>query len=91
MRKLDFCQCENKSADQLCSHSIADQRLCFRDTDRTIPLRPISEISRFYIASFCACTDRFMSDLVGNHEDRFSRVAAQFIRPFGTFNNCVTR
>ena len=27
---------------------------------------------------FCACTARFVSDLVGNLEDRFCHVAAQF-------------
>ena len=29
---------------------------------------------------FCDCTGRLLSDLVGNSEDRFSRVAAQIIR-----------
>ena len=33
MRKLDFCICENKAADQLCSNCTADQRLCFRYLD----------------------------------------------------------
>ena len=37
MRKPAFCICENKDA---------DQRLCFRYTDCTIPLLPKSEISR---------------------------------------------
>ena len=36
MRKPDFCLCENKGADQLCSNCEADQRLCFRYTDSTI-------------------------------------------------------
>ena len=35
MRKLAFCICENKDA---------DQHLCFRYTDSTIPLLPIYEI-----------------------------------------------
>ena len=38
-----FCICENKDAD----HREADQRLCFRYTDSTIPLLPKYEISRF--------------------------------------------
>ena len=38
--------CENKDADQLRSNWAADQRLCFRYTDSTIPLLPKSEISR---------------------------------------------
>ena len=36
MRKLDFCLCENKGADQLRSNCEADHRLCFRYTDSTI-------------------------------------------------------
>ena len=45
MRKLDFCICENKDADQLRGNREADQRLCFRFTDSTIPLLPKTEIS----------------------------------------------
>ena len=37
MRKPTFCICENKDADQLRGNSEADQRLCFRYTDSTIP------------------------------------------------------
>ena len=48
----------------------ADQRLCFRYIDSTIP----SKISPLPI--FCGCTARFESDLVGNPEDRFSRNTA---------------
>ena len=45
MGKPAFCICENKDADQLRGNREADQRLCFRYTDSTIPLLPISEIS----------------------------------------------
>ena len=45
MRKPDFCICENKDADQLRGNRKADQRLCFRSMDSTIPLLPKSEIS----------------------------------------------
>ena len=45
MRKPGFCTCENKDADQLCGDRTADQRLCFRYMDSTIPLLPKSEIS----------------------------------------------
>ena len=45
MRKPDFCICENEDADQLRGNREADQRLCFRYTDSTIPLLPKSEIS----------------------------------------------
>ena len=45
MRKPAFCICENKDADQLRGNREADQRLCFRYTDSTIPLLPKYEIS----------------------------------------------
>ena len=38
MRKPAFCICENKDTDQLRGDREADQRLCFRYTDSTIPL-----------------------------------------------------
>ena len=72
MRKLDFCLCENKGADQLRSNCEADQRLCFRYTDSAIPLLLKTGIS-------CDCTGLSVSGLVGKPEDRFSRVAAQVI------------
>ena len=45
MRKPAFHICENKDADQLRGDREADQRLCFRYTDSTIPLLPKSESS----------------------------------------------
>ena len=45
MRKPAFCICENKDADQLRGNRKADQRLCFRYIDSTIPLLSKSEIS----------------------------------------------
>ena len=44
MRKPALCICENKDADQLRGNREADQGLCFRYTDSTIPLLPKSEI-----------------------------------------------
>ena len=52
---------ENKDADQLRGNREADQRLCFRYSDRTIPL--LLKL----LALFCACTAWFVSDLFGNH------------------------
>ena len=46
VRKLAFCICENKDADQLRGNREADQRLCFNYSNSTIPLLPKSEISR---------------------------------------------
>ena len=37
MRRSDFCLCENKGADQLCSNCTADQRHCFCYTGSPIP------------------------------------------------------
>ena len=45
MRKPTICICENTGADQLHSNCEADQRLCFRYTDSTIPLLSTSKIS----------------------------------------------
>ena len=47
MRKPDFRICENKDVDQLLGHREADQRICFRYTDATIPLLSNSEILGF--------------------------------------------
>ena len=38
MRKPTICICENKGADQLHSNCEADQHLCFRCSESTIPL-----------------------------------------------------
>ena len=67
MRKLDFGLGENIEAGQLRSYCQADQRLCFRYTDSKITLVVKSKIS------IIDCTGRFVSELVGNPEDRFSR------------------
>ena len=40
MRKPAFCTCKNKDADQFRGNREADQHLCFRYTDSTIPLLP---------------------------------------------------
>ena len=51
MRKPAFCICENKDADQLRGQREADQRLCFRYLESTIPLLPKSEISSLLLSS----------------------------------------
>ena len=71
MRKSAFCICENKDADQLRGDREADQCLCFRYTDSTIPL--LHKFQNFKPpAIFCGCTAWFVLDLVGNTEDLFS-------------------
>ena len=51
MGKPTICIGENKDADQLRGNREADQRLCFRYTDSTIPLLPTYEISCFQLSS----------------------------------------
>ena len=47
MGKPTICIGENKDADQLRGNREADQRLCFRYSDSTVPPLLISEISSF--------------------------------------------
>ena len=61
MGKPTICIGENKGADQLRGNCEADQRLCFRYSDSTIPL--LFKL----LACFCSCTGWFVSDLFGNH------------------------
>ena len=51
MVKPTICIGENKAADQLRDNREADQRLCFRYTDITIPLLFKSDLSSFWPAS----------------------------------------
>ena len=43
--KNSFLHMRKKDADQLCGNRKADQRLCFRYIDSTIPIFPKSEFS----------------------------------------------
>ena len=51
MGKPTICIGENRGADQLRSNCEADQHLCFRYTDSTIPLLSKSKISSFKSSS----------------------------------------
>ena len=51
MGKPTICIGENKDADQLRGNREADQRLCFRYSDSTIPLLLKSEISSLQLFS----------------------------------------
>ena len=44
--KTEFCICENKGTDQVCSDCAADQPLCFHYIDSIIPLLSKSETSK---------------------------------------------
>ena len=77
MRQLAFCICKNKDADHLGGNREADQHLCFRYMDSTIPLFPKSKISSLQSYSVVV-QPGFVWDLVGNPENWFSRNVAQF-------------
>ena len=51
MRKWDYCLYKNKGAVQLCSNCEADQHLCFRYMDNTIPVLLKSDFTSFLAAS----------------------------------------
>ena len=57
MRKPMFCICENKGADQLHRDCEADQRLCFRYIDSTIPLLSKLKVSSLKQSSVAAQPD----------------------------------
>ena len=79
MRKPAFWVCENKDADQLRDNPEADQRLCFRYTDSSIPQLPKYEITSL-LPSSLTVQARLVSDLVGNPEDRFSHNEAHIVK-----------
>ena len=80
MRKPAIFIWENKDADQLHSICATDQRLCFPYTDSTIPLLSNPKfMSLSDLSIFCGCAALFVSDLVGNPEDKFSHVVAHII------------
>ena len=67
-------------ADQMCSNCTVDQSLFFRYTDSTILPLLIPKISRDSFRLWVyGCIDRFVSDLVGNLEDQFSRNEALIV------------
>ena len=72
MKKAVFCIREKQRR----SNREADQRLCFRNTVRTIHLLPKFEISSLTPSSV-AEQPGFLLDLVGNPEDRVSHDEAQ--------------
>ena len=82
MGKPTICIGENKGADQLRGNREADQRLCFRYSDSTVPLLLKSKIS-----IFCSCTARFVSDLFENHIVGFptSRLIHRYIDGYQPF------
>ena len=70
MRKPDFCLCKNKGADQLLSAQLISAFFLLNGQ--------YNSSSTYFkiLALFSDHTDQFASHLVGNPEDRFTRVAA---------------
>ena len=72
MRKFIVVFCNPKTKAKI-SCAITDQCLLFRFIDRTIALLSKSENSSLlHVAIFFGCTSRFVSDLLGNPDGRFS-------------------
>ena len=67
MRRPASCISENKGADQLHRYCVADQRLCFRYKDSTVPLLSKSEISILYPSLVLVQPGLCQTDLCGNH------------------------
>ena len=75
MKRTAFCIVKSTGTDKL-SYGTADQCLCFRYSDSTIPLLSVVYISEI---SICGSTAQFVLDVVGNPKDRFSHDLAHFI------------
>ena len=67
MRKSAFCICENKDADQL----RGDRKLISAFVFASRIIQSLYFLNTKFHVIFCGCTARFMSDQVGNPEDRF--------------------
>ena len=77
MRKPTFYICENKDADQLRGNREADQRLCFRYIDSTIPLLSKSKISSLEPSSMAVQPGLYQTGW--KPEPWFSHDAAQLL------------
>ena len=80
MRKPVFALCGQQRRKSACASAQSDQHLC------CLLLRQYNTCSCYVLnlktlASFCGCTGRFVSYLVANPEDRFSRDEAHTIAP----------
>ena len=78
MRKPTICIGENKGADQLRGNHKADQRLCFRYTDSTVPLLLKSKV--------CIHLDNAQVYCV--RENRMARICFSILFPLCSFTIC---
>ena len=78
MRKPAYAICEQQRRKSACASAQTDQHIC-------CSLPRSYNIYRFYIGNFmplarvCGCAGQFVSYLVENPEDRFSRDEAQMV------------
>ena len=87
MRKPAFYICENKDADQLRGNREADQRLCFRYIDSTIPILAKSKDSSHLLWLYSpVCVD-----LVGNPENQFSHNESHIVEPRRIQSKTITK
>ena len=77
MRKCLMSYTNNKGADQPVHPCSLISAFVVRSLDSIISLDSTAEISR--LASFCGCTGRFVSGLVGNSQRHVCHVVAQLI------------
>ena len=72
----------NKDADQPAHPRSLVSAFVVRCLNSIIPILAKSKISR--LASFCGCAGRFVSYLVANPDDKFSRDVAHLVDAFDT-------
>ena len=83
--KSCFCICKSKGADRLRGNRAADQRLCSRYIDSTIPLLPKSELS-FEISRNILRNHKIFIGLDSNILNSFSYLSTIWIY----FSHCMT-
>ena len=90
VRKPAFCICKNKDADQLHVNSEADQCLCFRYKDSTLPLLPKYENFKPLVI-LCGCTAWFVTDQLENQNVSFlvTRLIYNFVTTSNYKSQCL--
>ena len=90
-RKSVSCICENIDADQLRGNREADQRLCFRFLDSTIPLiRQLNNIRRLHCMDTGGQADNLAIDAWGLYDDiKGQQLSYNFSCPNDHLKSCV--
>ena len=85
MGNLTICIGKNKGADQLRGNREADQRLCFRYTDSTIPLLSKFKISKIDTKSFVSWFNTFLLQYNGRFSTQFYSFLLWYFLPLYNF------